>query len=86
MASDFRRNWIKNSVIQFFGLESGEYFEEMMNQNEDLEYLLASFLDDDFLKNDESAKKVFYIYKTSFEKLIDEEILVPEIGKKTFVK
>lgn len=82
MANDFRRNWIKNRVIKFFGLESGKYFEDMMNQNEDLEYLLASFLDDDFLKNDETGKRLFYIYKSSFEKLIDEEILVPEIGKK----
>ncbi|XP_015836813.2 dynein axonemal heavy chain 10 [Tribolium castaneum] len=82
MATDFRRDWVKNSVTKYFGLDSGEYFEKMMAQNDDLEYQLSSFLDDDFLKKDEAHRRLFYIYKTSYEKLVDEEIMVPEIVKK----
>lgn len=81
MTTDFRRDWVKNSVTKYFGLDSGEYFEEMMAQNDELEYQLTSFLDDDFLKKDEAYRRLFYIYKTSYEKLVDEEIMVPEIGK-----
>lgn len=81
MATDFRRDWIKNRVTQLFGLESGDYFEEMLAKSDDLEDQLASFLDDDFLKKDESLKRFFYVFRTSYEKLVDEEILVPEVGK-----
>jgi hypothetical protein len=82
MAVDFRREWVKNSVTRFFGLDSGEYFEAMLAQNDELEYQLTSFLDDDFLKKDETYRRLLYIYKTSYEKLVDEEIMVPEIGEK----
>lgn len=79
MSSDFRRDWVKNKVTKFFGLSSGHYFEEMLENTDDLEDKLASYLDDDFMYQEEN-KRFFYVYKTSYEKLIEEEIMVAEKG------
>lgn len=83
MAIDFRREWVKKKLTTIFRLSSDSYFEEMMASNEDLEDKLASYLDDDFNARD-GYKEYFYVYKTSHEKLIEEEILVPEKGKIKF--
>lgn len=84
MAVDYRREWVKKKVTTIFRLKSDSYFEEMMSNNEDLEDKLASYLDDDFFARD-GHKEYFYVFKTSHEKLIDEEILVPQIGKSYWV-
>lgn len=80
MGTDFRREWVKNTVTKFFGLSSDSYFEEMMMNSDDLEDKLAFYLDDNFLEQDDNRQFLF-IYKTAHEKLVEEEILVPETGK-----
>lgn len=83
MGTDFRREWVKNTVTRVFGLSSGHYFEDMMASGDDLEDRLSSYLEDDQLDQELSTSndRFFYIYRTSFEKLVEKEILVPEIGK-----
>lgn len=83
MGTDFRREWVKNTVTRVFGLSSGHYFEDMMASADDLEDRLSSYLEDDQLDQELSTSndRFFYIYRTSFEKLVEKEILVPEIGK-----
>ncbi|CAH1279940.1 unnamed protein product [Diabrotica balteata] len=79
MGTDYRREWIKNRITTFFGLPSCDYFEEMMTNKEELEEQFSSFLDDTVDTNERKA--FFFLYKTSYEKLVDEEILVPQKGK-----
>lgn len=79
---DFRLEWVKSKVTKYFGLKSDKYFHDMLSNSDDLEDQLYSFLDDDIVAQDESQKRFFYVYKDSFETLVEEEILVPEIGKK----
>lgn len=83
MSSDFRRDWVKNKVTKYFGLPSDNYFEEMLENTDDLEDKLAAYLDDDFMYQEEN-KRFFYVYKTSYEKLIEEEIMVAEKGILSF--
>lgn len=80
MATDNRRNWLAKTVTKMFGLNSTNYFEEMVSNNEELEDALTSYLDDDLIKTTDFHKSLFYVYKTSYEKLVEEEIMVPEIG------
>ncbi|XP_022902554.2 dynein axonemal heavy chain 10 [Onthophagus taurus] len=81
---DCRREWVKNKVSCYLGLENtpeNDYFEDMI-QSEDgeLDDLLSTYLEDDI--NDlESAKRLFCVYRTSYEKLVDKEILVPVVVK-----
>lgn len=82
MSVDFRRNWIKERVVQYLGLPDGSYFDDMLAAEDgELEEKLDIFLEDDILLQSDAHKKIFFAYKTSYEKLVDEEILVPEIGR-----
>lgn len=81
MSVDYRREWIKQQVVSYLGLPSGDYFEDMLSANDgELEFLLDAFLDEDVIAQNESHKRFFYVYRTTYEKLVDEEIMVPEIG------
>lgn len=87
MGTDYRREWIKQKVTRYLGLPSDSYFEDLMAANDgELEYLLDIFLDDDIITQHESHKKFFYVYRIPYEKLVDEEILVPEIGRHIFYR
>nr|XP_023021939.1 uncharacterized protein LOC111510260 [Leptinotarsa decemlineata] len=81
MAIDFRREWVKKKFTKFFGLNSNKYFEEMIENSDDLDDKLSSYLEDDYLTPEEN-KVFFYVYKTSHEKLVEEEIMVAEKVKK----
>ncbi|KAF2892470.1 hypothetical protein ILUMI_13689 [Ignelater luminosus] len=83
MARDHRREWVKDRVTKFLGLNSGDYFEDMMAANEgELEEQLTSFLDDDLFQHSGIENKLFYFYRTSYDRLFEEEILVPQIVPK----
>lgn len=82
MSIDYRREWIKDRVVKYLGLPEGNYFNDMLSADDgELEDKLDIFLDDDIVQPDENYKKFFYVYKTAYDKLVEEEILVPEIGK-----
>lgn len=82
MSVDYRREWIKERVVQYLGLPDGSYFDDMLAAEDgELEEKLDTFLDDDILLTTDAHKKIFFVYKSSYEKLVDEEILVPEIGR-----
>ncbi|KAI4469012.1 dynein heavy chain [Holotrichia oblita] len=79
---DFRREWLKEKVCHSLGLDGDRYFEEMLAAGEDeLDDQLSTFLEDD-IKEEESEKKLFYVYRTAYDRLVDKEILVPEVVKK----
>ncbi|KAH1015210.1 dynein axonemal heavy chain 10 [Dendroctonus ponderosae] len=84
MSTDFRREWVKNTITKVFGLSSGDYFENMMTSADELEDKLSSYLEDDLLDQELSntSNRFFYVFRTSFEKLVEKEILVPEIVRK----
>ncbi|XP_066140827.1 dynein axonemal heavy chain 10 [Euwallacea fornicatus] len=81
METDFRREWVKNTVTRVLGLNSGHYFEDMMASSEELENKMTSYFEDDQLDQELSVnnKRFFYVYRTTYEKLVEKEILVPEI-------
>lgn len=82
MSIDYRRLWIKDRILTLVGLEAEEYFDDLMAANDgELDDKLEAFLDDDIFRTDEVDKKLFYVYRMPLERLVDEEILVAEIGK-----
>lgn len=78
MAVDFRREWVKKKTLKMLGLKDDSYFNNMLASSQDLDEKLSLFLDDDFLRDED--REIFCIYKFSDEKLIEEEIMVPQIG------
>ena len=84
---DYRREWIKRKVCDCLGLEITEdhdYFEDMLQAGDgELDDQLSAFLEDD-ISDEESEKRLFSIYRTSYDRLVDREILVPEVGMSEF--
>lgn len=75
---DYRRDWIKERVTTYLGLNSEHYFEDAMNANEaELEEGLTYFLDNDISRQDGANKRLMYFYRVPLEKLIEEEVMVP---------
>lgn len=80
---DYRREWVKDRVLKMTGLDSHQYFEDLMSANDgELDDKLLAFLDDDVPPTDPVANKLFYVYRVPYEKLVEEEILVAEVGKR----
>lgn len=78
---DYRREWMNQKLCTYLGLDpSGNYFEEMLLADDDLDYALQQFVDDELLTWDRE-RTLFHVYKTSYDKLVEKEILVPEIGE-----
>lgn len=79
---DYRRDWIKERVTTYLGLNSEHYFEDAMNANEaELEEGLTYFLDNDISRQDGANKRLMYFYRVPLEKLIEEEVMVPIFGE-----
>lgn len=78
MAVDYRREWVKKKTLKMVGLKDDSYFNNMLANNQDLDEKLSSFLDDDFLRDED--REILCIYKYSDEKLIEEETMVPQTG------
>lgn len=84
MEKDYRREWIKERVMSFLGVDDEIYFEEMMAANDnELDDQLQLFLDVDIISQsqDDLDKKIFHISKTYCDRLFDEEIFVEELGR-----
>lgn len=79
--SDYRREWIAERACAYLGMETTDIFNDMFQfGDEDMEDQFVSFYEDDLTKAD-FEKRCMYIYRTPYERLIEKEILVPEIGK-----
>jgi len=82
MTTDYRLDWVKERALAFLDETDEELFDEMMSRNDgDLEDRLLSYLDDDIAGAHDTERKLFFVYKTYFDKVIEEEIVVPEEGE-----
>lgn len=78
--TDYRRVWIAERSCAYLGMDTTDIFNDMFQfDDEDLEEQFSSFYEDDLTKTD-FIKRCMYIYRTPYERLIEKEILVPEIG------
>lgn len=76
--TDYRLEWIKDKVTEYFGLNSGRYFDAMLEANDgELEDQMNSLLDDE-IPDVDSERRLFYVYKIKYERLVDVEIQVME--------
>lgn len=77
--TDYRREWIVDRACSYLGMESNDNFNDMFQfGDDDLEDLFSAFLEDE-LSRSEPEKWCFYLYRTPYERLMEREILVPEI-------
>ncbi|XP_049816413.1 dynein axonemal heavy chain 10 [Schistocerca nitens] len=81
--TDHRIEWIKEKVRIFFGESDDSLFNDLLKRSgvSILEKFRA-FLDDDVLDPNILEQRLLLIYKTYYDKIIEEEVLVPEVVKK----
>lgn len=81
---DFRREWIKKRVLIYFGEEDEELFEQMCSRNDNkVGKKMVPFLEEEDNKYDLETK-LFVVFKTYYDKVINEEVVVAEEGIITF--
>ena len=79
---DVRIQWIKEKTLKLFGETDGHLFDDLLAENDGaLEDKMISFLDGDIIGTHNLERRAFFLYKTYIEKIVEEEVLVPEEGK-----
>ncbi|CAG2057661.1 unnamed protein product [Timema podura] len=74
-----RLEWMKQKVLTLMDEEDEQLFLDMLQHSEgELEYRMLAFLDDDIVLDKDLQKKIFYVYKTYYDKIVQEEKLIPE--------
>jgi hypothetical protein len=61
---------------------NGQLFDDMLAEDGGhLWHKTISFLNDDILGSQDVSRRLFFLYKTYYEKLVQEELVAPEDGK-----
>lgn len=82
IGEDFRREWVKNRILNYLGVDDDIYFEEMLAENDGyLEQQLTMLLNvNDENLDEKFENKIFYVNRTWSDRLFQEEIYVKELG------
>jgi len=79
---DFRVEWVKGKALKFMEETNGQLFDDMLAEDGGhLGHKMLSFLKDDILGTQDVSRRLFFLYKTYYEKLVHEELVAPEDGK-----
>ncbi|GLH10284.1 Uncharacterized protein GBIM_15220 [Gryllus bimaculatus] len=80
---DLRTEWIKERVLTFMGETDETIFDDMLQRSGEIKQELEGFLNrDQLFVSDESYRTIIF-YKSYVDAIIEEEILVPEVVKKS---
>ncbi|XP_063229306.1 dynein axonemal heavy chain 10 [Bacillus rossius redtenbacheri] len=82
--TDLRLTWLRQRLLSLVDESDVELFENMLNQDDrSLRNQMEAFFDDTAQSNEDIHSKVFFLYKTYYDKMVQEEILVPQEVIKT---
>jgi len=74
--------WVKRKSLKFMEETNGQLFDDMLAEDGGhLWHKMISFLNDDILGSQDVSRRLFFLYKTYYEKLVHEELVAPEDGK-----
>ncbi|KAK6624941.1 hypothetical protein RUM44_011805 [Polyplax serrata] len=79
MTQDYRLLWIRDKVLTFLNEDDPEVFNDLLvRDGGKVEDNLASFMNDEIFGPQDLHKRICFFYKTYYEKIIEEEVLVAE--------
>jgi len=79
---DFRVEWVKGKALKFMEETNGQLFDDMLAEDGGhLWNKMTSFLNDDVLGSQDVSRRLFFLYKTYYEKLVHEELVAPKDGE-----
>lgn len=75
---DFRNLWLKKKILTFFNETDEELFDQMLARNDNkVAKQIVPFIEED---SDSLDRKLLIVFKTYYDKVINEEVIVPEEG------
>lgn len=78
---DYRFRWVRDRLCKTLGVYEPRYIETVLA--EFYEELVA-FFDDEISDHREDHKKIFFAYRTFYDKLVEEEVKALEPGERFF--
>jgi hypothetical protein len=79
---DARIEWVKEKALKLMDETNGELFDEALSEGDGhLWDQMISFLVDKTSGPHDVTTRLFFLYKTYYEKIVHEEVLMPELGK-----
>lgn len=78
---DYRKEWIKNRVLTFLDEEDASLFDQMCARHGNkIGKRLTDYLEDRIVATHDLDKRLFIVYKTYYDKVVHEEVIVAEQG------
>jgi hypothetical protein len=80
--ADVRLEWIKGKALKFMNEVDGQLFDDMLAEDDGhLRDEMTAFLDEEWSGEHDVTRRLFYLYKTHYEKILQEGMLVTELSK-----
>lgn len=79
---DYRKEWIKNRILTFFDETDHNLFNQMCTRHGNkVGRKLTEYLEDRILATHDLDRRLFVVFKTYYDRVVHEEVLVAEQGK-----
>lgn len=78
---DDRIEWLQNRLSSLLGVPEREYTEPVIIQYHDQ---IKNFLDDSLQGVQDLERRVFFIHRTFYDRMVEKEIIVMELGTDFF--
>lgn len=71
--------WFCNTISNLLGIYDTKYAEDLVEEHAEQ---MKSFFDDEFAQNADIDKQIIFLWRTYYDKMVEETITVLEEGKK----
>lgn len=75
---DYRFRWVRDHLCRSLGVYEPRYIETVLNEFYDE---LVAFFDDEISDHRDDQKRIFFAYRTFYDKLVEETVVAMEPGK-----
>lgn len=84
--ADYRKLWIKHLVLLYLDETDGTLFDHMcLRHGNVVGKMLTDYLENTIVEPRDFDRRLFLVYKTYYDKVVREEVLVAEQGKFVFI-
>lgn len=74
--------WVKGKALKYMDEINGQLFDDMLAEEDGhLRDKLMSLLDEELSEGHDVTRRLFFLYKTHYEKIMQEDMLAMQPGK-----
>lgn len=74
---DFRYRWLSETISNALGIFDTSFAEQLIAEHSDL---VDAFFNDDIYEESDARKQILFVWRTFYDKLVEESITVLEEG------